>query len=1652
MKKHIFSLLLLISTVSVSFSQTVTNTEALQNFAKEKAVKSQNDRDAVNDYAQRYNIPIRTKSNGKVTELMFIDDFGLPQYYVTHNENAAKTISTNKVYSGGGAGLSLSGSGVMVHEWDAGTVLSTHQEFGGRVTIGDVTADDDDHATHVAGTIMAAGVVSAAKGMAFSANLTSYDWSSDESEMASEAAGGALVSNHSYGTARGWNDGTWHGNISISNDEDYLFGFYNSWAADWDEIAYNAPYYLIVKSAGNDRGDNGDGHPQDGGTSGFDCIGPKGVAKNILTVGAINDISNGWSQSSDVGMTTFSSWGPADDGRIKPDIVANGVALYSSLNRSDSDYDSYSGTSMSAPSVTGSAALLIQHYENVNGSGTKMKASTLKALIINTADEAGPNTGPDYMFGWGLMNTESAAAKITENQTSDVILEHYLSNGSSYTRDITTSGTDPLKVTIVWTDPKGIPVANSLDPNDAMLVNDLDLKITQASNTYYPWSLSAAHPANAATNSGENNVDNVETVYIASPADATTYTIAIDHDGTLSGGSQAFSMIISGDIANSVAPVADFYADNTTPAVDTDVQFTDASANIPTSWAWSFSPSTVTYKSTSATSQNPVVEFNAVGSYSVTLIATNATGSDDITKTNYIIPARDINWTGTESADWNTPSNWNSNTVPASGDFVTIPGSLSHYPSVDESNAVCYDLDIENGGQVVVVAVGGGGILAIGNNLTIENGGLFEVNNGAVTVTNELLVGEGTSGTFDLNGGSVTVTKNFNSEMGCTVDISSGSLDIGEDWRRSDAYFAAKGTINLSGGTIVVRDDCAFSSDDVTGSMTGDFQMTVWDDFQNNHNGWSTVTGGTITLTGAYGYPYLFSTNSDHDVIAYNLVLNGPGSTFYLCSSSFNHGIIIKNNLTFTDGTVVTINGSYHTDRFNVAGQFSMGSGAHFKDAVETADSYSVGDFSFDAASIYEYYGSNQTMQYGPTYGNLYISTSTLVDINGSLDIDEDLYIETGGTLILASGANIDVNDDIIINDEGLFKVNDGEVTIHDDLVVGLEYSGEFEQNGGTVTVTGDFSTRVGCTIDINGGTLNILSNWDNNGNIDDAQGNIELSGGTIDLAGSLVFEYTNVAGIMNGTNMSVGGDFNIDGDDWTISAGTISFDGSSTQEIDGKDGETLAFKNVVIESGSSVDIDGATSFGGTFTVESDATNSGSLIVTTAGSVTGNVTYNRYMTADKWHIVSAPVEAQDISDLLTNVSGTNSIALNGSDYGVTDYLEATNEWGTYFTDGTAGNFTSGKGYLMRRQSAAGTVSFTGTVTDAYFGVTLSKTETTGYGWNALGNPFTSAMNANSTADGTNNLLTVNAGVLETSFVALYIWDEQADYTSERNDYKVINHASDDLAQDYIQAGQGFIVKAKTDAATFSFTRAMQTHQTATPFKSAEISEWADINIVVSNSEISTKTRLKFNEQMTNGLDIGYDAGVLKGNPDFSLYTQLIEDNGVEFMLQCLPLQNLEMMEIPVGLDATIGGEITLSIQKENFPGSLIPVLNDKLLNTQFAFNTESDVYATTINDNTKGFGRFTITFSSTTDIDDIMSGQAHFKAWHSNGLLNISGEITGEGLATVYDINGRKLAVRKLMPSGQNQIQIPTPISGIYLIKVEDAKRSEVLKVVKTGR
>lgn len=554
--KILFVAALIIS--SQMFAQRQTNVEALNELSEQFAAKWEIAHQKVLEYTQENNVDIiHETDDGRLVEMVDVRD-GKPIYFVTDNLGAAKTTRVNELWVGGNTGLDYTGEGYFqLGEWDGGHVLTSHQEFMNTGTTR-VFAQDGNyathyHSTHVAGTMIAAGVVGDAKGALCGGKLKVWQWSNDDPEMAAAAANGLEISNHSYGYLIGWNydngNWTWMGNSNIDPDEDYKFGFYDYDARAWDLIAWNAPNYLIVKSAGNDRGDGpsnaGNGQPEvDGGDDGYDCIQPRGIAKNLLTVGAVYEVEE-YEGPNSVAMSNFSCWGPADDGRIKPDIVGKGVAVYSTNNTGNTSYMELQGTSMSAPNVSGSMAMLQYHYQETHN-GIPMRAATLKGLVLHTADEAGDYPGPDYKFGWGLMNSERAAEIISDDVGQEVLDELELTSGNVYSRDVFVPAGGDFTITICWTDPAGSPTPAQLNPSTPMLVNDLDLKILdENSNTYYPWRLQRDNPSAAATNLSKNYVDNVEKVEIHN-AEGGIYTIHVDYAGSLSGGSQDFSLIISG--------------------------------------------------------------------------------------------------------------------------------------------------------------------------------------------------------------------------------------------------------------------------------------------------------------------------------------------------------------------------------------------------------------------------------------------------------------------------------------------------------------------------------------------------------------------------------------------------------------------------------------------------------------------------------------------------------------------------------------------------------------------------------------------------------------------------------------------------------------------------------------------------------------------------------------------------------------------------------------------------------------------------------------------------------------------------------------------------------------------------------------------------
>ena len=460
---------------------------------------------------------------------------GRPIHVENHNVKAARATRTNFLQLGGDLGLDLEGEGLEIGIWEVGGhPLLNHFEFrdengDSKITVSDNVSQSSFHATHVAGTLAAKGLNPGAPGMATKANLLAFDNLSDVTEALAQARDNDLLfSNHSYGIPVGSLDGT-----------EWYMGAYTGPARTWDAVIELNPGYLMVVSAGND----GNSVYQGGLGSRLDKLTGNKNSKNNLVVANASDVElDDEGELVSATINSSSSQGPTDDGRIKPDITGLGTQILSTSNASVSAYSVATGTSMSVPNVTGSAALLQELYKRLNNK--YMLASTLKGLICVTADDFGPE-GPDPIGGWGIMNSKKAAEAIINNEDMTMIFEHTLVNNSTYTFNITKDQFQELEVGVVWTDVRGTALENDINNPRPALINDIDLKIIGSDATeYFPWKLDLENLTSPAIK-GNNTVDNVEIVSIDNSS-SDTYTVEISHKGILDDETQIVSIIVTG--------------------------------------------------------------------------------------------------------------------------------------------------------------------------------------------------------------------------------------------------------------------------------------------------------------------------------------------------------------------------------------------------------------------------------------------------------------------------------------------------------------------------------------------------------------------------------------------------------------------------------------------------------------------------------------------------------------------------------------------------------------------------------------------------------------------------------------------------------------------------------------------------------------------------------------------------------------------------------------------------------------------------------------------------------------------------------------------------------------------------------------------------
>ena len=449
----------------------------------------------------------KVDSIAELEESMWIEP-ALPRFE-TQNAGARENTNVDTVQLSPDYGLD--GSGVSVMVYDGGFALAGHADFGGRLTVRDGSGLSD-HGTHVAGTIGGDGSLSGGehRGMAPGVTLESYGFEvegglfegflyTDPGDIEADYLDamnnhGVDITNNSIGsnTAPNGFPCDWTGNYGITS------ALIDVLARDND--------IRIVWANGNERQTSRCGDD-------YNTTAPPACAKNHISVGAMN--------SDDEASAWFTSWGPTDDGRVKPDISAPGDQAGGdggiTSTSSSGGYTVKSGTSMATPVVTGISALILEEWRNLNPGEPDLHNAALKALLANSGVDLG-NPGPDCRYGFGTVRADAAIDAIRDR----ALIEDAVAAGDTDTFQILVpQGEDELRITLAWDDAPGNPMVLNA------LVNDLDLVVRDPLGVQVdPWTIDPANPGAPATRSGPDRLNNMEQVTVRMPM-AGNWTVEI---------------------------------------------------------------------------------------------------------------------------------------------------------------------------------------------------------------------------------------------------------------------------------------------------------------------------------------------------------------------------------------------------------------------------------------------------------------------------------------------------------------------------------------------------------------------------------------------------------------------------------------------------------------------------------------------------------------------------------------------------------------------------------------------------------------------------------------------------------------------------------------------------------------------------------------------------------------------------------------------------------------------------------------------------------------------------------------------------------------------------------------------------------------------
>jgi hypothetical protein len=216
--------------------------------------------------------------------------------------------------------------------------------------------------------------------------------------------------------------------------------------------------------------------------------------------------------------------------------------------------------------------------------------------------------------------------------------------------------------------------------------------------------------------------------------------------------------------------------------------------------------------------------------------------------------------------------------------------------------------------------------------------------------------------------------------------------------------------------------------------------------------------------------------------------------------------------------------------------------------------------------------------------------------------------------------------------------------------------------------------------------------------------------------------------------------------------------------------------------------------------------------------------------------------------------------------------------------------------------------------------------------------------------------------------------------------------------------------------------------------------WPTIKLIATAVNMKSSTVVAFINGMTKGLDPTYDAGLFKADTDLLVYTKLVTDNdsGIPFAIQALPDNTYAGLIIPVGLDCKTGGEVVFSAETINLAADCKAILEDKLTST--FTDLSKGTYKVAVAANSILTDRFRL-YAATPTISAVgdLPVEDQLKAFAVRNVeIRITGEVTANAVASLYDTNGKLILVKKLDEGSLNVIPTPGFRSGMYVLKVND--------------